>query len=132
MKRFARMTVVISAASLLLTMMQPATAITQVTTHTKMTVSDKNIHKGDVVKFKITLTAGKAKCTKNMPIQLLKNGASVGQKTTNDNGKVTFKKHPKKTAKWQARFPGKKKGQHPNRVNCLPSTSAKIKIVVQK
>ena len=132
MNRFAKIVVIVSAASLLLVGVQPAGAITQVTTHTKMTVSDKSIHKGDLVKFKVHLSAAKAKCFKHMPIKLLKNGNQVAQKKTNDHGKVVFKKHPKKTAKWQAVFPGKKKGKHPKRVNCLPSHSKKIKVVVKK
>jgi hypothetical protein len=133
MNRFARLVVVFSTAALIFSVVEPASAaVKQVTTHTKMTVSDKSVKKGALVKFKVTLTASKAKCTKNMPIQLLKNGNSVGQGTTNDQGKVVFKKHVKKTAKWQARFPGKKVGQHPNRLNCLPSSSSKIKVVVKK
>jgi hypothetical protein len=62
-----------------------------------------------------------------MPIQAAEEREPGRQKKTNDNGKVVFKKHPKKTAKWQAVFPGKKKGKHPKRVNCLPSQSKKIK-----
>src|SRR5436305_10868531 len=131
MNRFAKIVIVLSTASLLLTGVQPAGAVTQVTTHTKMTASDKSIHKGDLVKFKVHLTAGKAKCVKHMPIKLLKNGNLVVTKNTNDKGKVVFKKHPKKTAKWQALFPGKKKGKHPKRVNCKPSQSKKIKVVVK-
>ncbi len=131
MNRLAKTVVVLSTASLLLTVVEPAMALKQVTTHTKMTVSDKSIHKGDLVKFKIRLKAGVAKCFKKMPIKLLKNGNQVGKKKTNNKGKVVFKKHPKKTAKWQAKFPGKKKGKHPKRVNCLPSASKKIKITVK-
>jgi hypothetical protein len=133
MNHFAKLVVVVSTAALVLTVVEPASAaVKQVTTHTQMTVSDKSIHKGEVVKFKVRLKAGVAKCFKQMPIQLLKNGNQVGQKTTNNKGKVVFKKHPKKTAKWQARFPGKKTGNHPNRKNCLPSASKKIKITVKK
>jgi hypothetical protein len=66
-----------------------------------------------------------------MPIILYRAGDQVGKKTTNDQGKVVFKKHPKKTAKWWAKFPGKKTGQHPKRLNCLGSQSKKIKVVVK-
>src|SRR4051794_38001991 len=109
MNRFAKIVIVFSTASLLLAGVQPAGAVTQVTTHTKMKVSDTKIHKGDLVKFKIPLTASKAKCIKHMPIKFLKNGNLVVTKNTNDRGKLVIEKHPKNTAKWQAVFPGKKK-----------------------
>jgi hypothetical protein len=97
-----------------------------------MTASDTSIHKGDLVKFKVTVTANKAKCIKNDTIHLLKNGSQVATGTTNDQGKVVFNRHPKKTAKWQAVFKGKKTGKHPNRLNCLGSASGTIKVVVKK
>ena len=132
MKRFARTTVVISAVSLLFTLVgPPAGAVTSVTTHTKLTPSKTKIHKGDLVKFKVTLKAAKKKCRVHMPIKLYMGKKAVGKKKTNKKGKVIFKKHPKKTAKWWAKFPGKKVGKHPKRFNCLPSKSKKKKVVVK-
>src|SRR5215203_5001614 len=114
MKQILKIILAVTIASGLL--VGPAAASVQnVTTHTKMTVNDKTVGKGDLVKFKVRLKAGVAKCFKHMPIKLFKNGDQVAKKKTNTEGKVVFKKHPKKTAKWQAKFPGKRVGKHPKR-----------------
>ena len=123
----------IATVSLLMTLLlaAPASAIKNVPTHTNMSVSKAKIHKGDVVKFNVVLKAKNKKCRSHMPIKLYKAGKVVAKKKTNNTGKVTFKQHPKKTAKWWAKFSGKKVGQHPKRVNCLPSQSKKKKVVVK-
>jgi hypothetical protein len=110
---------------------EPAGAVINVTTHTKLAPSKTKIHKGDLVKFKVTLKASKNKCRVRMPIKLYMGQKVVGKKKTNDKGKVVFKKHPKKTAKWWAKFPGKKLKTHPERTNCLASKSKKKKVVVK-
>jgi hypothetical protein len=110
---------------------EPAGAVINVTTHTKLAPSKTKIHKGDLVKFKVTLKASKNKCRVHMPIKLYMGQKVVGKKKTNDKGKVVFKKHPKKTAKWWAKFPGKKLKTHPERTNCLSSKSKKKKVVVK-
>jgi hypothetical protein len=110
---------------------EPAGAVINVTTHTKLAPSKTKIHKGDLVKFKVTLEASKNKCRVHMPIKLYMGQKVVGKKKTNDKGKVVFKKHPKKTAKWWAKFPGKKLKTHPERTNCLASKSKKKKVVVK-
>jgi hypothetical protein len=110
---------------------EPAGAVSDVTTHTTIKPSKTTIHKGDLVKFKVVLKANKKKCRVHMPIKLFMGKKAVGKKKTNNKGKAIFKKHPKKTAKWWAKFPGSKAGAHPNKLNCLPSKSKKKKVVVK-
>ena len=129
MKHIAKIATVLLLVSFLWA--EPAGAVTSVTTHTKLVPSKTKIHKGDLVKFKVTLKAAKKKCRVHMPIKLYMGKKAVGKKKTNHKGKVVFKKHPKKTAKWQAKFLGKKVGKHPKRFNCLPSKSKKKKVVVK-
>jgi len=128
MKHIAKIATVLLLITFLFA--EPAGAATSVTTHTKLTPSRTKIHKGDLVKFKVVLKAAKKKCRVHMPIKLYKGNKFVQKKKTNNKGKVIFKKHPKKTAKWWAKFPGKKVGKHPKRFNCLPSRSKKKKVVV--
>ena len=129
MKHIAKITTVLLLMTFLLA--SPAGAITSVTTHTNLSASKTKIHKGDLVKFKVVLKAGKNKCRSHMPIKLYKGNKVVAKKKTSNKGKVTFKQHPKKTAKWWAKFAGKKVGKHPKRLNCLPSQSKKKKVVVK-
>ena len=129
MKHIAKIATVLLLTSFLFA--QPAGAVTSVTTHTKLTPSKTTISKGDLVKFKVVLKANNKKCRVHMPIKLYMGKKFVQKKKTNNKGKVVFKRHPKKTAKWWAKFPGKKVGQHPNRFNCLPSQSKKKKVVVK-
>jgi hypothetical protein len=132
MKRFVKVIVVMSTASMVL-LGPSAEAVTNVTTHLSLSASKTHVDKGDLVKFHATLKASAKKCRVNMPINLYKAGTLVATKKTNEQGKVVFKQHPKKTAKWWAKFPGKKVGPvgHPHRKNCLASQSQKIKVVVK-
>ncbi len=130
MKHIAKIATVLLLTTFLF--VEPAGAVTNVTTHTKLTPSKTKIHKGDLVRFKVVLSAGKKKCRSHMRIDLHKGNKVVGHKKTDRHGRVTFKQHPKKTAKWWAKFKGAKVGKHPKRFNCQPSQSKKKKVVVKK
>jgi hypothetical protein len=123
----------IAAVLLLLTTFafaQPAGAVINVPTHTKLIPSKTKIHAGNVVKFKVVLKADQKACKAHMKIKLYMDGKKVAKKKTNKKGKVVFQRHPKKTAKWQAKFPGKKLETHPERTNCQPSKSKKKTVKV--
>ena len=128
MKHVARLVAVLVLMTVVF--VQPAGAIQNVTTHTKLRVSATTVQSGDLVKFKVRLKAGISQCRVHMPIKLFRNGKKVAKKRTNRKGKVVFKRHPRVTARWRAKFPGKKIGTHPNRYNCLPSKSKRRRVIV--
>ena len=97
--------------------------VQNVETHSKIKVSDKSISPGDDLFIVGRLKSDKNACRVNMVLKLFFKGNQVGSKSTNNNGKVFFKKNPYSTGKWQIRFEGKKSGTHPNKLFCKPSRS---------
>ncbi len=130
MKHIARVFVALTVASLLL-VGPGATAATNVNTKLKLTASKTQVQKGGKVTFTIVLHADKAKCKKGQPVRWYRNHVYKKTYTTNNKGKIKFTKGVKATSKYFAKFPGRKIGSHPNRSNCLPSTSKTIKITVK-
>jgi hypothetical protein len=131
MKHITKLVVALTVASLLL-IGPGASAITSVNTSLKLTASKTQVQKGGKVTFTIVLKSPKAKCIKGMPIRWYRNGVFKKIYTTNNNGKVQFKKGVKATSKYFAKFAGAKVGTHPNRLNCQPSVSNTVKITVKK
>jgi uncharacterized cupredoxin-like copper-binding protein len=126
MKRWIRVLVVVAASMMLLA--GSATAVQNVNTTTKLSVNKKSVQTGHKVTFTVKLKANKSVCKKKMPILLYKGGEYVGTFKTNNDGVVKIERTINGTFQWQAKFPGTKAGEHPNRVNCKPSNSNKITV----
>jgi hypothetical protein len=120
---------VVAVASLFLTTVAEAHVRVE-KTHLKLQVSDKQIRKGETVKFTGTLTSNWSKCYANRPVKLMRDGVVKRSKKTNVDGIVKWTWDVRATGKWQLWFKGRKWGEHPHRHVCKPSYSNIIKITV--
>jgi len=130
MKSLIKVTIAVLMASFLVA--APAGANTSVTTHTKLTVSDKSVKQGTKVTFTIKVTANYKKCYANRQVKWFKNGVFKKYKTTGDNGVVKFSKKMNHTGKFQAKLPAKDIGVHPHIHHCQPSHSKIVKVTVKR
>ena len=98
-------------------------------------VNPAHIQKGDSVKVSGHLKSKKNACVKDMKIQLFskakgKDWKQVAHTFTKNDGSYAFTRHPKKTKKFQTKFPGKTSGVHPHHHICLESESVVKKVKV--
>jgi hypothetical protein len=98
-------------------------------------VKPAQIQKGQSVKISGHLKSPKNACVKDMKIQLFskakgKDWKQVAHTFTANDGSYKFTRHPKKTKKFQTKFPGKVSGVHPHHHVCLESESAVKKVKV--
>ena len=129
MKHFARIVVVISAASLLFA--DPASAhVKTANTHINLSVSDAKVKQGTKVTFKIVLKSSWAKCYANQTVKWFKNGNFKRNRTTNANGVIKFTKKMTNTGTFQAKYPGREWGKHPHKHVCKGSASDRVKVKV--
>ena len=131
MKLFIKLTVALLLASLVL--VGPAGAATNISTKTKLTASDKTIRVDQKVTFKVRVTSKNKKCFKNQKIKWFKNGHFKKYRQLNAKGKAKFTLNfpAAGTKKYQAKYPGREFGTHPNHHICKKSHSKVIKIQVK-
>ena len=131
MKHFARIIVVVSAASLLLA--GPAEAhVRTASTHMSLSASKTHVKQGTKVTFKIKLRSPWSKCYANQTVGWYKNGNFRRNRTTDANGNITFSKKMNHTGTFQAKYAGRKWGKHPHKHVCKPSASNKVRVKVKR
>ena len=130
MKHIAKVFLALTIASLLL-VGPAATAVTNIKTTLSLSANKTQVHKGGKVDFTIKLKSKNNKCKANQPVKWYRNGVFKKTRTTNSNGVVTFTKGVKATSKYYTKYAGRKFGTHPNRKNCLASTSNTVRIKVK-
>ena len=130
MKHIAKVFVALSVTSLLL-IGPGATAASNINTTLKLKANKTHVQKGGKVTFTIKLKSKNDKCTDQQHVKFYRNGKYKKTYTTNNTGKVSFKKKIKSNGKFYAKYEGRKFGTHPNVKNCLGSKSNTIKITVK-
>jgi hypothetical protein len=101
-----------------------------VSTSLNIKVSTHHIQKGQKVTIHGKLKSNKHACVDTQRINLFANGKQVAHVKTGPNGSYMFVRKPHKTKKFQAKFPGKTTGVHPNQHICEPSKSGVKKVTV--
>jgi len=96
-----------------------------------LSVSDRNVERGDTVSFYGHLRARHHLCEANRIVELYRNGVRVDQTRTNSDGFYRFRRRLTSTATWQVRFGGFVGGTHPHSHTCLRSSSNRIKVHVR-
>jgi hypothetical protein len=130
--KYAIVVALISAFSLA----GPAEAVDFVaTTSIGIQVSRHHIQHGQKVTIHGHLKSGRHSCVNNETINLFAKPVGlawrqVAHTRTGENGGYRFIRRPKKTTRYQTKYPGKTTGVHPNQHTCLPSVSVVRKVRV--
>jgi hypothetical protein len=130
--KYAIVVALISAFSLA----GPAEAVDfTATTSLSIHVSRLHIQQGQTVKIYGALKSDHHSCVNNEKIKLFAKRVGsawklVAHTQTAENGSYRFVRRPKKTTRFQTKYPGKTTGVHPNQHTCLPSVSVVRKVRV--
>ena len=129
MKHIAKL---LLASTIVMTLLVgPAAAhIRQEGTIIKLKASPNPVQQGTGLTFTATLSSDWKKCYSQRNVGFYRNGVKQVVKGTNTAGIATIHIKATNTAKWYAKFNGRKWGKHPHKHVCFPSKSNTIKVKV--